>query len=177
VIAHETGAASVADPLGGSWFVEALTDELERRAEAVFAHLLELGGGSMLAGVLEGIEQGWFQGEIADAAYDFERRVTEGRRVAVGVNRFTDGNDGPPPILTVSPESEELQLRRLSKVRAARDDDVVRATLAALTDDARSPEVNVMPAMVDAARARATVGEMVGALAEVFGTWVESPRL
>jgi methylmalonyl-CoA mutase N-terminal domain/subunit len=177
VIAHETGAASVADPLGGSWFVEALTDELERRAEAVFAHVFELGGGSMLAGVLEGIEQGWFQGEIAEAAYDFERRVTEGRRVAVGVNRFTDGNDGPPPILTVSPESEELQLRRLSQVRAARDDDVVRATLAALTDDARSPEVNVMPAMVDAARARATVGEMVGALAEVFGTWVESPRL
>src|SRR5206468_1046119 len=93
VIAHETGVPLVADPLGGSWYVEWMTDELERQAEEVFAHLLELGGGSMLAGVYEGIEQDWFQGEIADAAYQFERKVNTGRRVIVGVNRFTESDD------------------------------------------------------------------------------------
>src|SRR5438093_4520623 len=95
VIAHETGAPLVADPLGGSWFVEALTDEMERRAEAVFAHLDELGGGSILEGVYAGIENGWFQGEIADAAYQLEKKVNTGQRVIVGVNRFTE-SDGDP---------------------------------------------------------------------------------
>src|SRR5215216_3701018 len=88
VVAHETGVAAVADPLGGSWFVESLTDELERRAEDVFARLDEQGGGSILAGVYAGIEDGWFVGEIADAAYAFERKVSTGRRVTVGVNAF-----------------------------------------------------------------------------------------
>ena len=96
VVAHETGAPLVADPLGGSWFVESLTDEMERRAEEVFAHLDRLGGGSMLEGVYRGIEESWFQGEIAESAYRLEKRGTAGRQVVVGVNRFTDAGDDDP---------------------------------------------------------------------------------
>ena len=93
VIAHETNVAHVADPLGGSWFVEALTDEMERQAEELFAHLDELGGGSMLEGCIRGIEDNWFQGRIADSAYELERAFNEGRRTIVGVSGFTEGND------------------------------------------------------------------------------------
>src|SRR5829696_5497174 len=93
VIAHETGVAHVADPLGGSWFLEELTDEVERQAEEVFAHLDELGHGSMLEGCIQGIEDNWFQGRIADSAYELERAFNEGRRTIVGVSAFTDGND------------------------------------------------------------------------------------
>ena len=93
VIAHETNVANVADPLGGSYFVEALTDEMERQAEELFAHLDELGGGSMLEGVHPGIEDNWFQGRIADSAYELERAFNEGRRTIVGVSGFTEGND------------------------------------------------------------------------------------
>jgi methylmalonyl-CoA mutase N-terminal domain/subunit len=177
VIAFETGAANVADPLGGSWYVEALTDELERRAEAIFSHLLGLGSGSMLDGVLAGIESGWFQGEIADSAYSLERREAAGRRVVVGVNRFTEGDDETPPILSIGAESEKLQLKRLAQVQQARDGDEVRTALAELTEVARTTDANLMPAMVEAARVRATLGEMVGALESVFGTWAESPRV
>ena len=116
VIAHETGVANVADPLGGSWFVEALTDELEREAEAVFAYLDELGEGSILEGVYLGIDQGYFQGEIADAAYVFERKVSSGRRVVVGVNAYEEGNEeDPPPTLRIGQEVEDLQLKRLCR--------------------------------------------------------------
>ena len=93
VIANETSVANVADPLGGSYFVEALTDEMERQAEEIFAHLDELGDGSMLDGVITGIEENWFQGRIADSAYELERKFNAGRRIVVGVNGFTDGND------------------------------------------------------------------------------------
>src|SRR4051812_427763 len=93
IVAHETGVANVADPLGGSWYVEALTDEVERQAEEIFAHVLEAGHGSMLEGTIELIDQGWFQGEIADAAYDFERKVHSKRRLVVGVNGFLEGNE------------------------------------------------------------------------------------
>src|SRR5262249_29044558 len=94
VIAYETGVTNVSDPLGGSWFVEELTDEMERQAEAVFAHLDELGHGSILEGVYAGIDNGYFQGEIAEAAYQLEKKINSGRRVVVGVNRFTEGDDG-----------------------------------------------------------------------------------
>src|SRR4029077_337957 len=95
VIAHETGVPLVADPLGGSYFVEAMTDEMERQAEEVFAHLDELGRGSILEGVYEGIDNSYFQGEIAEAAYQLERKINAGRRVVVGVNAFTDADDAP----------------------------------------------------------------------------------
>ncbi len=120
VIAYETGVTNVADPLGGSWFVEELTDELERQAEAVFTELDERGSGSLLDGVVDAIEQGWFQREIAEAAYEFQRKVDRGRRTVVGVNAFTDGDDAGPPILSIDPAVEERQLGRLREVKAAR---------------------------------------------------------
>ena len=173
--AAETGVTNVADPLGGSWFVESLTDELEARAEAVFAHLDDLGDGSMLDGVVAGIESNWFQGEIADAAYRFQRKVSAGRTVVVGVNGFTGGNeDGTLPILSIGPEVEEAQRKRLAEVKLARSDTAVAAALARLADDAAVAEVNLMPAIFDAVRAYATVGEMIGTLAGVFGRWEET---
>jgi methylmalonyl-CoA mutase N-terminal domain/subunit len=177
VIAHETGVVHVADPLGGSWFVEALTDEVEREAEVIFAELMERGRGSMLAGVLDAIEAGWFQGEIADAAFELERRLNQGRRVVVGVNRFTDADEGTPPILQVGRGAEELQRKRLDAVKRARSQAVVDESLRALAVCAHDADANVMPALIDASRARATVGEMVAVLEDVFGTWVEQPRV
>ncbi|MEZ5141707.1 MAG: methylmalonyl-CoA mutase family protein [Acidimicrobiales bacterium] len=176
VIAHETGVTNVADPLGGSWYVEALTDEMERRAEELFAHVLDLGDGSMLEGTLAGIDEGWFQGEIADASYELERRLLDGRRVVVGVNAFTEGNEEDRlEILRITAEQEQAQVKRLGEVKADRDDDAVRAVLGRVRADAVDPEVNLMPALLDAVRAYATEGEIMATLAEVFGTYVETP--
>jgi methylmalonyl-CoA mutase, N-terminal domain len=177
VIAHETRVANVADPLGGSYFVEALTDEMEARAEALFAHLDELGGGSMLEGVVRGVEEGWFQGEIAEAAYELERKLNRGAHIVVGVNAFLEGNDEPPPpTLRIGPEVEEEQRRRLEKVRHDRDDAAVAAALARVRADA-AEDVNLMPGLLDAVRTYATLGEIVDALADVFGRWIEDPRI
>src|SRR5579862_5507769 len=110
VLAHESGVANVADPLGGSWFVESLTDEVERQAEEIFARLDQWGDGSIVEGVLRAIEENWFQAEIAESAYQFQRKVTSGRRVVVGVNAFTEGNDEPPPpTLQIGAEVDEAQ--------------------------------------------------------------------
>ncbi len=173
VIAHESGVASTVDPLGGSHFVEELTDEIERRAEGVFAHLGELGGGSMLEGVYEGIDNGYIVGQIADAAYRFERAVNEDRRVVVGVNRFTEGDDGQTDLLSIDPEVEDVQLKRLAEMRASRDGDAVRVALDRVVADAEQSEVCLMPALVDAVKARVTEGEIVAALEGVFGTYSE----
>ncbi len=173
VIAHESGVVHVADPLGGSWFVEALTDELERQAEATFAYLREQGGGSMLDGVLHAIDDGWFQAQIADAAYDFQRRVNSGEFVIVGVNDHVDGHDTATPTLSIDPAVEDRQLARLRQVKTDRDDDCVRATLDAIRCDAADPTVNLMPAILDAVRAHVTVGEITDALETVFGVWTE----
>ncbi len=178
VIANEIGVTSVADPLGGSYLVEELTDEMERRAEEVFAHLDELGRGSILEGVYEAIEQGWFQGEIADAAYTFEKKVATGRRTVVGVNDYFEGNDDDPPeILRIGPEVEELQCKRLADVRARRSVDGVAAALAEVQAVAREPDANLMPAIHGAVTEYATVGEIMSALAEVFGRWQETPSI
>jgi methylmalonyl-CoA mutase N-terminal domain/subunit len=178
VVAHETGVPHVSDPLGGSPFVEWITDEMERQAEEVFAHLLEAGDGSMLEGVHRGIEDGWFQNAIADAAYQFERKVATGRRVVVGVNRFTEGNDDDDvPILHIGPEVEEAQLKRLAAVKQARDGAAVQAALDRLRGDAADPTLNLMPGLIHAADSYATVGEMIDALADVFGRWDEDPRI
>jgi methylmalonyl-CoA mutase N-terminal domain/subunit len=174
VIASETGVANVADPLGGSWFVEQLTDELEAQAEGVFAYLDELGSGSLLEGVIAGIEANWFQGEIADAAYRLQRQVSSGRSVVVGVNGFTGGNDESElPVLAIGPEVEVLQRQRLASVKAGRSEQAVSDALARLRGDAAHPDRNLMPAVFDAVGAYATVGEMINALAEVFGRWEE----
>ncbi|MDP6159891.1 MAG: methylmalonyl-CoA mutase family protein [Acidimicrobiales bacterium] len=174
VIAHETGVVNTADPLGGSAYVEWMTDEMERRAEEVFAHLEGLGDGSLLEGVYAGIDSGWFVGEIADAAYRYEREVNAGERIVVGVNAFTEGDDPERRrLLRISQDTEDLQCKRLATVRQERDDAVVASTLAQLATNAAQPTVNLMPALVDAVRARATVGEVVDTLEAEFGTYVE----
>ena len=174
VIAHETGVASVADPLGGSHYVEWMTDELERQAEEVFAHLDELGEGSLLEGVYAAIESGWFVGEIADAAYRYEREVNSGDRIVVGVNAFMEGNDSrQADLLRIDQETEDLQRRRLDAVRRSRDDRAVVASLSRVAAAAAEPTTNLMPALLEAVSVRATLGEVVDVLEGVFGTYVE----
>lgn len=176
VIAHETRVANVADPLGGSYFVEALTDEMERQAEEIFAHVLDFGGGSMFEGCVAGIESGWFMGEIADSAYDLERAKNSGRHQIVGVTGFTEGNEEPgPEILRIDMEVERLQRKRVQEVRSVRDQAVTDEALVVLARDAQDPTVNLMPALINASTAMATVGEICEALAGVFGRYVETP--
>lgn len=176
VIASETGVTNVADPLGGSYYVEALTDEIERQAEAIFAHLLDLGGGSVLEGVYAGIDNGYFQGEIADAAYSFERRINRGDRIVVGVNRFTEApGDEPLPILVIGPEVEERQRKRLDIVKHDRNDAAVHEALGRVKTAAEDSTVNLMPVLVDAATSYCTLGEVMNTMADVFGRYVEKP--
>lgn len=173
IVAHETGVTNVADPLGGAPFVEWMTDEMERQAEAIFAHLDDLGNGSILEGVYAGIENGYFVGEIAEAAYRFEREVNAGRRVIVGVNDFTEGDEGQTELLRIGSETEEYQLKRLEDVKQRRDSDAVASTLAAVTAAAKDPTVNLMEPILDAVRAYATLEEVVAAMETEFGTYVE----
>ncbi len=178
VIAYETNVVNVADPLGGSWFVEALTDEMATEAEAIFAEIAAMGAGSMLEGCIKGIEENWFQGRIAESAYNLERSFNQGSRIVVGVNDFTEGNDDADlEILRITNEDERKQVGRLESVRSTRDDAHVLLALEALTKDAEDPEVNLMPALINAARADVTVGEMMGAMEKVFGRHVEVPTL
>lgn len=177
IIANETGITNTADPLGGSYFVEALTDEMESQAEAVFAHLDELGSGSMLEGVVAGIENGYFQREIAQAAYELERKITDGRRIVVGVNAFTEGNDEPPPpLLVIGPEHESRQLERLQSVKVQRSQEQVDTALSNLRAVASTTE-NTIPALLDAVKAYGTVGEIMNALTDVYGRYTENPVL
>ncbi len=172
VIAHESGVASVADPLGGSWFVEALTDDVERRALELLQAVDELGDGSMLEGTVRAIEQGWFQNEIADASYQFQRKLDTDRWLLVGANAFTEGNeDDRPPILYIDDTVEERQLKRLADAKRARNAEAVRRSLDGLARDAADPTVNLVPAMIDAVKQGTTIGEIVGALETVFGSW------
>ena len=178
VIAHETRVTNVADPLGGSWFVEELTDEMERRAEEIFAHLDDIGGGSMLEGCIRGIEDNWFQGRIADSAYELERAFNEGRRPIVGVSGYTEGNDETQiDILQITNEDEARQLKRLDQVRHDRDQARVDAALAALQEAAGDPERNLMPVLIDAVNEYATLGEIMKSLADVFGRHTEVPTI
>jgi methylmalonyl-CoA mutase N-terminal domain/subunit len=178
VIAHETGVANVIDPLGGSWFVEALTDEIERQATELFEHIDRLGDGSMLEGVLVGIDSGWCQGEIAEAAYQFEKRINSGRRIVVGVNAFTEGNDDDDmEILKITAEQEQQQIKRLGEVKADRDSAAVAAALADVRGVAADPEANLMPTLIDAVSVYATEGEIMDAMADVFGRYTETPVL
>lgn len=176
VIAYETRAANVADPLGGSWYVEALTDDLERAAEEVFARLREAGAGSLREGVLQAVEGGWFQREIADSAYELERKLNRGQHLVVGVNIAREGNDDDPPeILRIGPEVEESQRKRLDAVKADRDAPRVRDALGEVRTAAAQPDVNVMPALIHAVEAYATLGEICSALADELGRYTEIP--
>ncbi|MEQ1873460.1 MAG: methylmalonyl-CoA mutase family protein [Ilumatobacteraceae bacterium] len=176
VIAHETNVAHVADPLGGSYFVEALTDEMERQAEELFEHLDTLGGGSMLEGAIRGIEENWFQGKIADSAFELERAMNDGRRITVGVNRFTEGNDDAQmELLKISAEDEQRQRKRLEQVRQDRSQSAVDAALQRVRAEAADPEINLMPALIDAVAVYATLGEIMATLESEFGRYVEVP--
>ena len=178
IIAHETNVAHVADPLGGSWFVEELTDEMERRAEDIFAEISAFGGGSMLEGCIKGIEENWFQGRIADSSYQLERLFNEGRRIVVGVNDFVEGNDDDDlSILRITNEDEKKQLARLEQLRLERNELLVKEAIDRLAREAADSDVNLMPALIDAAKAYVTVGEMMAAMASVFGRYVEVPSL
>jgi len=175
VLAEETGVGNVADPLGGSWYVEQLTDDLEAEAEAVFAKVREMGSGDMTSGILRGIEDGWFMAEIAEAAFSYQVALEKGDKKVVGVNALAGGVDEPLEILRVSHEVETVQVAELGSRRAARDEAVVQARLAELVEVA-SGEGNTIPAMLDAVRAEATLGEVCGALRGLWGSYTEPPR-
>ncbi len=168
VIAFESGVASTPDPLGGSWFVEQLTDEMERAAYEYFARIDELGG------MVEAIRRNFPQREIADAAFTYQREVDERRRIVVGVNDFVAEDEQEMPILKIDPALERKQAERLAVTRARRDAAAVESALAELKRAAATDE-NLMPPIIEAARARTTEGEMIAAMQEVFGTYTESP--
>jgi methylmalonyl-CoA mutase N-terminal domain/subunit len=168
VIAHETGVTNTIDPLGGSWFVEALTDRMEEAAYDYFRRIDELGG------MVESVKRNFPQKEIADASFRFQREVDEGRRVMVGVNRFRLDEDEELEILRIDPALERKQIDRLQGVRARRDGTAVEAVLDRLRQAAAGDE-NLMEALVECARAEATEGEMVESLQRVFGTFTETP--
>ena len=177
VIAEETGVVNVADPLGGSWYVEELTDRLEAEAEAMFARIRDLGDdGSITAGLLRGIEDGWFISEIADSAFAYQVALEKGDKRVVGVN--TGGSDiggGELEILRVSHEVELEQRDVVARRRAARDQVAVDAALARMVD-AASTSQNTVPPMLDAARAEATLGEICNALRPLWGEYREPVR-
>jgi methylmalonyl-CoA mutase N-terminal domain/subunit len=178
VIAHETNVAHVADPLGGSWYLEELTDEMERRAEQIFTEIMEMGSGSMLDGCINGIEENWFQGKIADSAYELERSFNSGQRIVVGVNRFQEGNNEDDlAILRITNEDELKQRRRLEAVRATRDTAKIDMVLARLETEASDPTINLMPTLIEASNNRVTIGEMMKAMGNVFGRHIEIPTI
>jgi methylmalonyl-CoA mutase, N-terminal domain len=169
VIAHETGVASTVDPLGGSYFVEALTDEMEARSYEYFAKIDALGG------MVEAVKRNYPQREIADAAFTLQQEIDAGQRVVVGVNKYVLKDEQPIPTLRVDPALERKQTDRLAAARARRDGAVVERTLAALREDAAHAERNLMEPLLDCARAHASEGEIVQSLQQVFGSYTETP--
>jgi methylmalonyl-CoA mutase, N-terminal domain len=175
VLMEETGVINVADPLGGSWYVEALTDRLEAEAEEIFAKIIDMGtDGTMMSGILRGIEDGWFSAEIAESAFAYQKKLEKGDKKVVGVNVGTDSVEEPLEILRVSHEVEREQVAVLGRRRAARDQAAVDAALADMIAAARS-DTNMVPPMLAAARAEATLGEICDALKAEWGTYTEPP--
>jgi methylmalonyl-CoA mutase, N-terminal domain len=175
VIMEETGVANVADPLGGSWYLESLTDRLEAEAEAIFARIRAMSPDeTMTGGIMRGIEDGWFMAEIAEAAFAYQQKLEKGDKRVVGVNCLTDTVGQPVEILRVSHEVERAQVRELAARRQVRDQAAVNAALAAMLAAARSG-ANMIEPILDAARAEATLGEICGALREEWGGYVEPP--
>jgi methylmalonyl-CoA mutase N-terminal domain/subunit len=168
IIAHETGVANTIDPLGGSYFVEALTDRMEQAAYEYFRRIDELGG------MVEAIKQNYPQREIADASFTLQEEIERGDRVIVGVNRYQQQQDRELEILRIPPELERKQIARVQAVRAGRDATAVEAALAELRA-AADTERNLMELLLDAARAHATEGEIIQSLQRVFGTYTETP--
>jgi len=169
VIAHETGVTNTIDPLGGAYFIERLTDEMEAAAYEYFARIDELGG------MVEAVKRGYPQREIADAAFRYQHEVDQRKRIVVGVNDYKLSDDEEIPTLKIDPALERKQAARLETTRGRRDSAAVEEALAALKQAAAGDGENLMPRFLDAARARASEGEMVAALQEVFGTYTEQP--
>jgi methylmalonyl-CoA mutase N-terminal domain/subunit len=169
VIAHETGVVNTIDPLGGSYYVEHLTNELERQAYEYFDRIEQIGG------VVEAIKQNFFQREIAEAAFRYQSEVEAERRVVVGVNRYQHEDEAPPAILKIDPALEARQIARVHSLRARRDAAGVETALGELKRAAARDDVNLLPVIVDAARADVTMGEMCDAFREVWGIWRETP--
>ncbi|HUL28410.1 MAG TPA: methylmalonyl-CoA mutase family protein [Streptosporangiaceae bacterium] len=175
VIMEESGVVNVADPLGGSWYLEALTDRLETEAEEIFARIGAMSpDGTMTGGILRGIDDGWFSAEIAEASFAYHQKLEKGEKKVVGVNCHTGSAGHPVEILRVSHEVEREQVAELARRRAGRDQAAVDAALAAMLEAADSGE-NMIPPMLAAARAEATLGEICGALRERWGTYTETP--
>ncbi|MHB8717897.1 MAG: acyl-CoA mutase large subunit family protein [Candidatus Dormibacteria bacterium] len=169
VLAYETGVPSVADPLAGSWFIEDLTNRVEAAAEEYFEALEERGG------IVAAIAEGFPQREIAEAAFRYQSQLDSGERIIVGVNAFAESADSTPPeLLVIDSEVEREQADRVAKLREERDNTSVATRLEALREVAAGDE-NVMPAILDAVRARATEGEIIAALRQVFGVYRETP--
>ena len=175
VIMEETGVASVADPLGGSWYVEALTDRLEAEAEETFARIRAMSqDGSMTGGILRGIEDGWFMAEIAEASFGYQQKLEKGEKRVVGVNCYPETVEKPMEILRVSHDVEVAQVRELAARRYGRDQAAADAAIGGMVAAGRSG-ANMIPAMLDAARAEATLGEICGALRAEWGGYSEAP--
>jgi methylmalonyl-CoA mutase, N-terminal domain len=183
VLMEETGVTNVADPLGGSWYLEALTDRIEAEAEAIFAEIRRMGGdasvehpiGPMTSGILRGIEDGWFTGEIAESAFRYQQALEKGEKRIVGVNCHTATISRELDILRVSHEVETEQNALLARRRAERDQSLVDDSLGQLVAVART-EKNMIPAMISAARAEATLGEICGVLRDEWGAYTEPAR-
>jgi methylmalonyl-CoA mutase N-terminal domain/subunit len=169
VIAHETGVVNTIDPLGGSWYVEDLTNRLEAEAYDYFDRIRKLGG------VIPAIEENFFQREIADASFRYQAEVEAKQRIIVGVNRYEAQEEAPIELLRVDPALETKQIERVQATRAQRDGAKVEAALKALKEGAAKDDVNLMPLIVDASREYVTMGEMCDALREVWGVWRETP--
>jgi methylmalonyl-CoA mutase, N-terminal domain len=169
VIAHETGVANTVDPLGGSYFLEALTDEMERHCYEYFGKIDELGG------MVESVKRNYPQREIADAAFVLQQEIDAGERVVVGVNRYVAVDEEPIPTLRIDPALERKQVGRLQAARAGRDGAAVEVSLAALREDAAHPDRNLMEPLLACARAHASEGEIIESLQQVFGDYTETP--
>jgi methylmalonyl-CoA mutase, N-terminal domain len=175
VIMEETGVVNVADPLGGSWYLESLTDRLEAQAEQIFARIREMSpDATMTGGILRGIEEGWFMSEIAEAAFAYQRKLEKGDKRVVGVNCHTATVGDPVEILRVGDEVEREQVRQLGQRRRTRDQQAVDAALSAMLASARSGQ-NMIEPILAAARAEATLGEICDALRGEWGAYSEAP--
>jgi methylmalonyl-CoA mutase N-terminal domain/subunit len=170
IIADETRVTQVVDPLGGSWYLESLTSEIEKQVFGILERVERMGG------TVKAIEEGYFQREIAETAYQTTRQRASGEQPWIGVNRYVD----PPKkeeieVHKIDPDTEKRQIARLKEVRRRRDGAKVASLLTQLERDARNPGVNLMPITIELVRARATLGEIVARLKQTFGTYVETP--
>ncbi len=176
IIAYESGVPDVTDPLGGSYYVESLTDRIEEAAEGIFERIDAMGEGSMLEGVLRGVETGWFTQEIAEAAFDEQRRYESGDLVQVGVNAFVEAGEPPLETLVIGQATEDAQREAVARTRAERGGEASHEALARLAEACRDPAADLMQPLIACARARCTEGEVTRAMQSVFGVWREDPR-